>query len=129
MTVTVYVPCDTTALSLGADRVAQELLNAAATLNLDIHLVRNGSRGLFWLEPLVEVQTPYGRMAYGPVEPGQVNELVAAGLFEGQPDHPIWGISRNIPTFSNSSALPLPESALPTLSVLKTTLPTVALQG
>jgi len=90
MTTTMYVPCDTTALSLGADRVAQELQLAAAAQNLDINLVRNGSRGLFWLEPLVEVQTPYGRVAYGPVEPGQVEELVAAGLFEGHPGHPLY---------------------------------------
>ena len=90
MTTTIYVPCDTTALSLGADRVAQELQLAAAAQNLDINLVRNGSRGLFWLEPLIEVQTPYGRVAYGPVEPDQVEELVAAGLFEGHPDHPLY---------------------------------------
>ncbi|MGO3294712.1 MAG: formate dehydrogenase beta subunit [Marinobacter sp.] len=87
MTTTIYVPCDTTALSLGADRVAQQLQNLAGQQDLDIHLVRNGSRGLFWLEPLVEVQTPYGRVAYGPVEPHQVEELVAAGLFEGNSDH------------------------------------------
>ena len=90
MTTTIYVPCDTTALSLGADRVAQELLLAAAAQNLDVNLMRNGSRGLFWLEPLIEVQTPYGRVAYGPVEPDQVEELVAAGLFEGHPDHPLY---------------------------------------
>ncbi|MDN6320055.1 MAG: formate dehydrogenase, partial [Marinobacter sp.] len=90
MTTTIYVPCDTTALSLGADRVAQQLQNLAEQQDLDIHLVRNGSRGLFWLEPLVEVQTPYGRVAYGPVEPHQVEELVAAGLFEGSSDHPLY---------------------------------------
>ncbi|WP_309044086.1 formate dehydrogenase beta subunit [Marinobacter sediminicola] len=87
MTITVYVPCDTTALSLGADRVAQELKHAAAAQGQQINLVRNGSRGLFWLEPLVEVQTPEGRVAYGPVEPEQVEGLAAAGLFEGKPDH------------------------------------------
>ena len=90
MTTTIYVPCDTTALSLGADRVAQQLQNLAEQQGLDIRLVRNGSRGLFWLEPLVEVQTPYGRVAYGPVEPDQVEELVAAGLFEGNADHPLY---------------------------------------
>jgi len=90
MTTTMYVPCDTTALSLGADRVAQKLQQAAAQKNIELHLVRNGSRGLFWLEPLVEVQTPYGRVAYGPVEPEQVDELVAAGLFDGNPEHPLF---------------------------------------
>lgn len=90
MTTTIYVPCDTTALSLGADRVAHELQLAATAQGLDIQLVRNGSRGLFWLEPLVEVQTPHGRVAYGPVEPGQVEELVAAGLFDGHSEHPLY---------------------------------------
>ncbi|WP_100638940.1 formate dehydrogenase beta subunit [Marinobacter salexigens] len=90
MTITVYVPCDTTALSLGADRVAQELKRAAAAQDREINLVRNGSRGLFWLEPLVEVQTAQGRVAYGPVEPEQVEELAVAGLFEGKPDHPLY---------------------------------------
>jgi formate dehydrogenase iron-sulfur subunit len=90
MTTTIYVPCDTTALSLGADRVAKQLQNLAELQDLDIHLVRNGSRGLFWLEPLVEVQTPYGRVAYGPVAPHQVEELVVAGLFEGNSEHPLY---------------------------------------
>lgn len=90
MTTTIYVPCDTTALSLGADRVAQKLQQAAAQKNIELNLVRNGSRGLFWLEPLVEVQTAYGRVAYGPVEPEQVDELVAAGLFDGNPEHPLF---------------------------------------
>lgn len=90
MTITVYVPCDTTALSLGADRVAQALELAAAAQGQEINLVRNGSRGLFWLEPLVEVQTAQGQMAYGPVEPEQVEELVAAGLFEGKSGHALY---------------------------------------
>lgn len=90
MTTTLYVPCDTTALSMGADCVAQELQCLAAAQNRDIRLVRNGSRGLFWLEPLVEVETSHGRVAYGPVEPDQVRGLVAAGLLDGNPDHPLY---------------------------------------
>ena len=62
-TLTVYVPRDATALSLGADRVAQAIAAEAKARNLDIKLVRNGSRGLHWLEPLVEVGTPSGRVA------------------------------------------------------------------
>ncbi|HDZ40054.1 MAG TPA: formate dehydrogenase beta subunit [Marinobacter sp.] len=90
MTTTIYVPCDTTALSLGADRVAQELQLAAAAQSRDIRLVRNGSRGLFWLEPLVEVETPHGRVAYGPVEPDQIEALVAGGLLDGNAEHPLY---------------------------------------
>ncbi len=90
MTTIIYVPCDTTALSMGADEVAQQIRQQADTLGADIQIIRNGSRGLFWLEPLVEVATPAGRVAYGPVEPEQVVELVAAGLFTGQAGHPLY---------------------------------------
>ncbi|HLV76800.1 MAG TPA: formate dehydrogenase, partial [Marinobacter sp.] len=90
MPTTIYVPCDTTALSLGADEVARQIRDQADSRGADIQIVRNGSRGLFWLEPLVEVMTARGRVAYGPVEPEQVAELVAAGLFEGNPGHPLY---------------------------------------
>lgn len=86
----IYVPCDTTALSLGADEVVEQIRHYAKQQGVDIRIVRNGSRGLFWLEPLVEVVTAEGRVAYGPVEPEQVAELVAAGLFDGQPGHPLY---------------------------------------
>lgn len=87
MAVRVYVPCDTTALSLGADEVAARLLAEAESRGVDMELIRNGSRGLFWLEPLIEVDTGSGRMAYGPVQTGDVTELVEAGLLTGQAEH------------------------------------------
>ena len=81
--VTVYVPCDSAALAVGADAVAQCIAQEAAARGLDVHIVRNGSRGLFWLEPLVEVATPAGRVAYGPVAPSDVPKLFDAGLVTG----------------------------------------------
>ena len=81
--VTVYVPCDSAALAVGADAVAQCIAQEAAARGLDVHIVRNGSRGLFWLEPLVEVATPAGRVAYGPVAPSDVAGLFDAGLATG----------------------------------------------
>ena len=62
-------PIDSSALSVGAERVAQAIRAEAERRGVPIELVRNGSRGLFWLEPLVEVETPAGRIAYGPVQP------------------------------------------------------------
>ena len=56
-----YIPQDTTALALGADAVATALRSAG------IEPVRNGSRGMFWLEPLLEVETDQGRIGFGPV--------------------------------------------------------------
>jgi len=74
----VYVPGDSSARSVGADEVATAILAEAARRAADVTLVRNGSRGLMWLEPLVEVATPAGRVAYGPVGADDV-----AGLFDG----------------------------------------------
>lgn len=106
MSVTVYVPCDTTALAMGANDVAALIEQEAKTRKLDIKLVRNGSRGLFWLEPMVEVETPEGRVAYGPVDPTDVADLVSSGLFEAKHDHPLArGLTENIPYLKNQQRL------------------------
>jgi formate dehydrogenase iron-sulfur subunit len=81
--VTVYVPRDSAARSVGADEVADALLRAAAPYGRSIRLIRNGSRGMLWLEPLVEVVTADGRIGYGPVAAADVDGLVAAGLLDG----------------------------------------------
>ena len=67
MSAIVYVPKDASALSLGAESVAQAIAAEAEVRGLDVVVKRNGSRGLYWLEPLVEVVTQGGRQAYGPV--------------------------------------------------------------
>jgi formate dehydrogenase iron-sulfur subunit len=77
--VKVYVPIDSTALSLGAERTAKKIMQEAQSRGVEVTLVRNGSRGLFWLEPLVEVETTQGRVAFGPVQPSDV-----AGLFNAE---------------------------------------------
>lgn len=81
--VTVYVPRDSAARSVGADEVADALLNAAARRGRSIQVIRNGSRGMLWLEPLVEVVRPEGRVGYGPIDASDVDALVAAGLLDG----------------------------------------------
>jgi formate dehydrogenase iron-sulfur subunit len=83
MSITVFVPRDSAALAVGADRVARRIAEEAAQRGLDVQLVRNGSRGLFWLEPLVEVSTPAGRIAYGPVAVADVAGLFDAGFLAG----------------------------------------------
>ena len=77
----VFIPKDAAALALGADRVARAL--AAATKALPIEIVRTGSRGAVWLEPMVEVEAAQGRIAYGPVSPADVAGLLAAGFLDG----------------------------------------------
>src|SRR5665811_221122 len=80
---TVYVPRDSSARSVGADQVAAAIELQAARLGARVEVVRNGSRGMMWLEPLVEVVTAQGRVAYGPVTPDDVAGLFAAGFLHG----------------------------------------------
>ncbi len=101
MTTTVYVPRDAAARSMGADQVAAAMAAAAP----EARIVRNGSRGMLWLEPLVEVVTGSGRIAYGPVTPEQVPGLVAAGMLHGA-DHPLrHGPVDSIPYFAKQERL------------------------
>jgi formate dehydrogenase iron-sulfur subunit len=83
MSTRIFVPRDSAALALGADAVAQAILAEAGRRKLDLTLVRNGSRGMLWLEPLVEVQTEKGRVAYGPVSPDDVTGLFDANFQNG----------------------------------------------
>jgi formate dehydrogenase iron-sulfur subunit len=87
MSARVFIPIDSAALSVGAEAVAEAVAAAARDRHLDVEIVRNGSRGLFWLEPLVEVETSKGRIAYGPVSAGEVETLFAANFLTGG-DHP-----------------------------------------
>ena len=79
MTARVFVPGDAAAVAVGADAVAAALLRHAPA----VQIVRTGSRGLFWLEPLIEVATPQGRVGYGPVSAEDIPALLAAGLLQG----------------------------------------------
>ena len=81
--VRIFVPGDASALSLGAGRVAEAVAREAQARGVAIELVRNGSRGLYWLEPMVEVETAEGRIAYGPVSPSDVPALFDAGFTRG----------------------------------------------
>ncbi len=74
----VFIPADAGAVALGANAVA-----AALAATADVKVVRTGSRGLYWLEPIVEVATPAGRIAYGPVTPSDIPGLLEAGLLSG----------------------------------------------
>jgi formate dehydrogenase iron-sulfur subunit len=84
----VYVPRDAAALGVGAEATAQAIEAEAQRRQVPIELIRNGSRGLLWLEPLVEVATLAGRVAYGPVAAHDVAGLFDAGFLHGRP-HPL----------------------------------------
>ncbi|RID91717.1 NADH-quinone oxidoreductase subunit NuoF [Gemmobacter lutimaris] len=63
----IYVPGDAAAKALGADDVARAVVTEAAARGVEVTVVRNGSRGMIWLEPLVEIVTDQGRMGFGPM--------------------------------------------------------------
>jgi len=83
MSITVFVPRDSVALALDADAVARAILAEAGLRGRAVRVVRNGSRGMLWLEPLVEVQMPQGRVAYGPVAAEDVRALFDADFLRG----------------------------------------------
>jgi formate dehydrogenase iron-sulfur subunit len=78
-----YIPRDVAALAVGAEAVARAFAAELTRRGLDFAVVRNGSRGMFWLEPLVEVETPAGRIGYGPVSVADVPSVLDAMLQEG----------------------------------------------
>lgn len=83
MTARVFVARDSCAISVGANRVAQVIAAQASQLGQGVEIVRTGSRGLLWLEPMVEVETAEGRIAYGPVRAQDVAELFASDFLHG----------------------------------------------
>ncbi len=90
----VFVPGDSAARAVGADEVARAIATEARARGLNLAVVRNGSRGLYWLEPLVEVEVagepggPPRRIGFGPVGPGDVGSLLDAG-FQHDGRHPL----------------------------------------
>ena len=96
MTPRIYVPGDAGAVSVGADDVAAALGAEAMRRGIGIDIVRNGSRGLYWLEPLVEVATPAGRVAYGPVEAKDAAGILDAALAGAGPHSLRLGLTEEI---------------------------------
>ena len=79
----IFVPRETSAISLGADDVAEKIRSKLASSGSKAKIARNGSWGMCWLEPLIEVETGKGRIAYGPVTSDDVDSLIAADFLNG----------------------------------------------
>ena len=105
MSVRVFVSTDSSALSVGADLVADAIRNEARRRGLAVELVRTGSRGLFWLEPLVEVETASGRVGFGPIAPGEAAQLFEAGFLNGGPHPKGLGSIEDIPYLAKQQRL------------------------
>lgn len=105
MTIKIYVPRDSSALSMGADEVATKIVVEAARRAVSVDVVRNGSRGMFWLEPLVEVETDKGRVAYGPVTPSDVASLFDSDFLHGGQHALCHGLTDEIAWLKNQERL------------------------
>ena len=105
MSSTVFVPQDSGALSMGANAVAAAIEKEAAKRGEQVQIVRNGSRGMYWLEPLVEVATPKGRTAYGSVSSRDVAGLFDSGFLQGGKHTSSLGLTEEIPYFKNQERL------------------------
>ena len=102
---TVFVPRDTTALSMGADGVAEAIAAEAAWRGESVTVVRNGSRGLYWLEPMIEVEADGVRHAYGPVQAADVPALFDAGFLTAGEHGLGLGPTEKIPWLAGQSRL------------------------
>lgn len=104
MTLRLYIPRDAAAVAVGADEVAAALEAAAVRRNVAVDIVRTGSRGLLWLEPMVEVATEQGRIAFGPVELADAETVLEAAVSNG--GHPLrLGLAHEIPWLKRQTRL------------------------
>ena len=111
MSLRVFIPCDAGAVAVGADEVTGAMERAARRRNVALEIVRTGSRGLYWLEPMVEVATAAGRVAYGPVTPDDVPSLIDAMLGNGT--HPLnQGAADDIPWLKRQTRLTFARSGV-----------------
>ncbi|PLW77958.1 formate dehydrogenase beta subunit [Cohaesibacter celericrescens] len=76
----IYVPLDSMAKALGAEEVTHAIVKEACRQGHKIEIIRTGTRGMAWLEPLVEIDRGDGRVGYGAVTPDQVSAMLDGSL-------------------------------------------------
>jgi formate dehydrogenase iron-sulfur subunit len=104
MTLRLFIPCDAGAIAVGADDIAAAIAASAARQKVAVEIVRTGSRGLYWLEPMVEVETPVGRVAYGPVTPADADSLIMSAIADA-PHQLKLGLTEQIPFLKRQTRL------------------------
>ena len=104
MSVRIFVPRDAGAVAVGADEVAAGAGAGGASRGIAVEIVRTGSRGLYWLEPMVEVETPQGRVAFGPVTAADVPAVLDA-MVAGRPASAAARLAEEIPWLKRQTRL------------------------
>ncbi len=110
--ITVYVPQDSSAIALGADHVANEIGVVAEKLGKAVNIIRNGSRGLVWAEPLVEVETAKGRIGYSNITKSDVASLFDCDFLNGGAHEKHVGLVSEIPYLKNQERLSFARNGL-----------------
>ena len=105
MTTKIYIPRDSSAIGLGADMVADQVSRVSESMNQDVEVVRNGSRGLIWMEPLLEVETESGRTGFANVNTTDVEGLVKSNFIEAGLRAKSVGLVDEIPYLKNQERL------------------------
>jgi len=101
----IFIPDDSGAVALGADKVAKAIEKELKERGIEAKIVRNGSRGAYFLEPMVEVACDAGRVAYGPVKVSDVKGLFDSGFLKGS-HHKRWlGDPAKIPFLAKQTRL------------------------
>mgnify|MGYP002640129518 CR=1 FL=1 len=108
----IYIPRDTASISMGADDVAIAIAALGADLKEDITIIRNGTWGMTYLEPLVEVDTDQGRVAYGPVTVSDLPSLYEAGFLNGLDHKLCHGLTSEIDYLKNQDRLTFVRAGL-----------------
>src|SRR5262245_27903938 len=104
-TLRIYVPGDAASVACGADELAETIVASTRKRKIDFDIIRNGSRGLHWLEPLLEVAVGAKRIAYGPVEPSDVETVLDAMVKNGAPHKLRVGVPENLPFLKKQTRL------------------------
>ena len=107
-----FLTRDSAALAVGADEVAEAISAEAKSRNIELSIARTSSRGMFWLEPFVEVETPAGRVGYGPVSVDDVKALFDAGFHTGGAHALSQGKTADIPYLKNQERLTFARAGL-----------------
>lgn len=76
----IFLPRDAAALGVGANDIASALEGALRDADSNFELIRTGSRGMLWLEPLLELEQDGIRYGFGPLIPADIPQLIEAGV-------------------------------------------------
>ncbi|MFJ3262166.1 formate dehydrogenase beta subunit [Pseudomonas sp. NPDC086581] len=100
-----FVSCDSVARAVGADEVTDALVAEAERRQVPLDIQRTSSRGLYWLEPLLELDSDTGRLGFGPLTVDDVPTLLDA-LSSAPASHPLaLGLVEQLPYLKSQQRL------------------------